>query len=456
MPIPAVQCLMACVHGQVLQRRLLARHHHVDVVPAAQAVIHHRQQGVGVRGQVHPDDVRLLVHHVVDEPRILVGEAVVVLPPDVRRQQVVQRRDGGPPADLARGLQPLGVLVEHRIDDVDEGLVGGEQAVAPGQQVALQPALAGVLGQDLHHPAVGIQALVGRQPLGHPGPRGGRQHVAQPVRGDLVRAEQAEVPGRLVLLRHRAQVFAQHPGGLGRAWSRGRRPPGRTGGSRAAADRASAPRRWRAGWRPSVGRPSGPGPAAPGAAGRDRRTAPRAGSCAARPPAGPGGPAAPPARPAAPGANARCPRPACHPPACGPVHPFGVRSTIIGQRGRSTRAAGAGLPLDVPDAPDDRVQGLGHRLVHGHRVVALDEERLVSVADHQRFQLGPADPGQHRGVGDLVAVEVQDGQHRPVVPGIEELVGVPGGGQRPGLGLPVAHHAGDQQIRVVEGGAVGV
>jgi hypothetical protein len=34
------------------------------------------------------------------------------------------------------------VLVEHRIHDVDEGLVAGEEAVAAGEQIALQPALA--------------------------------------------------------------------------------------------------------------------------------------------------------------------------------------------------------------------------------------------------------------------------------------------------------------------------
>jgi hypothetical protein len=32
-------------------------------------------------------------------------------------------------------------LVEHRVDDVDEGLVAVEEAVAAGQQIALEPAL---------------------------------------------------------------------------------------------------------------------------------------------------------------------------------------------------------------------------------------------------------------------------------------------------------------------------
>ncbi|CAM5598775.1 hypothetical protein SCYAM73S_07694 [Streptomyces cyaneofuscatus] len=40
--------------------------------------------------------------------------------------------------------------------------------------------------------------------------------------------------------------------------------------------------------------------------------------------------------------------------------------------------------------------------------------------------------------------------------GVEELVGVPGRGERPSLRLAVADHAGDEEVRVVEGGAVGV
>ena len=64
----------------------------------------------------------------IDEARILVGEAVVILPPDMRRQQVVQRRDRLAPGDLPADLQPFCMLIEHRIDDVDEGLVAREKA----------------------------------------------------------------------------------------------------------------------------------------------------------------------------------------------------------------------------------------------------------------------------------------------------------------------------------------
>ena len=156
------QCQMPGAGGAVadgrvdvepLPLRLLAGDDQVDVVAAAQAVIGDRQQAVGVGRQIDARDVGLLVGDVIDEARVLVGEAVVVLPPDMGGEQVVQRRDRLAPRDCPADLQPLGVLVEHRIDDVDEGLVAGEEAVAAGEQVAFQPALAQVLAQHLHHAA---------------------------------------------------------------------------------------------------------------------------------------------------------------------------------------------------------------------------------------------------------------------------------------------------------------
>ena len=84
MPMPAVQWLDRLVHVEPLQGRLLAGDDDVDVVAAAQAVVRDGEQRVRVRRQVHADDLGLLVHDVVDEPGVLVDEAVVVLAPDVR------------------------------------------------------------------------------------------------------------------------------------------------------------------------------------------------------------------------------------------------------------------------------------------------------------------------------------------------------------------------------------
>ena len=81
------------------------------------------EQRVGVRRKVNAHDVGLLVGDKIDETRILVAEAVVILLPDVRGQEIIERGDWASPGQAARNLQPLGVLVEHGIHDVDEGLV---------------------------------------------------------------------------------------------------------------------------------------------------------------------------------------------------------------------------------------------------------------------------------------------------------------------------------------------
>ena len=100
MPIPSVQCTTASSIVSHCGSGVLAGDDHVDVVAAAQAVVGDRQQAVGVRRQVDPHDVGLLVDDVVEEAGVLVGEAVVVLLPDVRGEQVVQRRDLPAPREL--------------------------------------------------------------------------------------------------------------------------------------------------------------------------------------------------------------------------------------------------------------------------------------------------------------------------------------------------------------------
>ena len=61
------------------------------------------------------------------------GEAVVVLTPDVRAEEVVERGDVAATGSHYH-LQPLRVLVEHRVDDVDERLVVVEDAVPARQE----------------------------------------------------------------------------------------------------------------------------------------------------------------------------------------------------------------------------------------------------------------------------------------------------------------------------------
>jgi hypothetical protein len=119
---------------------------------------------------------------VVEEPGVLMSEAVVILLPDVGREEIVQRRDLPAPRQLRRHLQPLGVLAEHRVDDANEGLVAVEHAVPTREQVPLEPAFALVLAEHRVE-----DAPVRRQEFVVPGvtcvplPVGDLKHRAQEV-----------------------------------------------------------------------------------------------------------------------------------------------------------------------------------------------------------------------------------------------------------------------------------
>ena len=241
-------------------------------------------------------------------------EPVVVLAPDRGRQQDVLGCDRGAPRHVVLAdVQPLGVLVEHGIDDVGEGFIGVEEPVPPGQQVSLQPAEQRVLRQHLHDaPIDGKLTAVGvlRQHVGHPRLLARLVDGLKPVRGGLVRSKDAEA--RHVVLHHIAKVLAERLGVLVAARCRVTRRRRRTCESREARDPSAAVRRWRAGWRSCAGTlrrqafELGHEPAAA------RRTVPRACSCASSPRGASGSPGCHAHRRTAPGASARTL------PPCGP------------------------------------------------------------------------------------------------------------------------------------------
>ena len=64
-------------------------------------------------------------------------------------------------------------------------------------------------------------------------------------------------------------------------------------------------------------------------------------------------------------------------------------------------------------------------LVHRRRVVAFDEVHVVAVALEERAHVVVGGAAEHGGVGDLVAVEVEDRQHRAVARRVEEVDALP-------------------------------
>ena len=126
--------------------------------------------------------------------------------------------DTGARQDSSRAdAKPLGVLVEHGINDVNKGLVGREEAMAAGEQIAFEPTLQSVLGKHLQDPPVARQLaavsvlwkIVGQpQFLAHLVDR------VEPVRAVFVGAEDPEV--RWVLAHNVPQEAAQGTGVLSR------------------------------------------------------------------------------------------------------------------------------------------------------------------------------------------------------------------------------------------------
>ena len=104
------------------------------------------------------------------------------------------------------------MLVQHGVDNVDEGFVAVEEPVATGEQVSLEPSLALVLGEHLDNPSARSEMVVVGEDFGFPGTIGHFEDVLKPVRDRFVRTEYPEVCG--VGNYDIAQPTAEHPGGL--------------------------------------------------------------------------------------------------------------------------------------------------------------------------------------------------------------------------------------------------
>ena len=433
-------------------RSLLAGHDHVHVLLTAQAMVGDREQAVGVGRQVDPDHLGLLVQHHIDEARVLVGEAVMVLAPDMRAQQVIERWNRPSPGNSVRHLEPLRVLVEHRIDDMDECLVAVEQAVPAGQRVALEPALAEVFAQHLHHPAIGREVIIDGERLRHPGPVGHVEDGAESIGDRFIRSHQAEVPGIVGddvtqipaqdlrrLVKRRSGLFdldgiiakvrqTQLLGELATVRMRIRAHPASTGWWQRGQFRHQRPALVEQLLRTVAAQPFVQDPqmlrlchvvdrdlvGAPGSL--DRQPVHHLGT-----------------------------GPALRRPHHDHGPEWASRALFLSRRS-----------LDFLDLVEDELQQGGHPLVHLHRVVAGDDVRGVAVTLEELAQLALRDSRQDRRVGDLPAIQMKNGQHGAVRDRVEELVRVPAGRQWSGLRLTVTDDAEDLEVRVVEGGAVRV
>ena len=110
----------------------------------------------------------------------------------------------------------------------------------------------------------------------------------------------------------------------------------------------------------------------------------------------------------------------------------------------------AGIFLDFPDLFDHSVERRRHRRMHETRIIPTDIMRRPSVPTQQLIQLFMADARKQCRVGDFIAVEMQDGQHRPIRRWMNEFIRMPSGGQRPGFGFTITDHAGDDELWIIK------
>ncbi|SHT98726.1 Uncharacterised protein [Mycobacteroides abscessus subsp. abscessus] len=69
----------------------------------------------------------------------------------------------------------------------------------------------------------------------------------------------------------------------------------------------------------------------------------------------------------------------------------------------------SGFLLDMRDPVEGPITCRGQLLVHLGRIVADDYSRIMTVSGQKRREIVFGDASQYRRVGNLVAVEMQDG-----------------------------------------------
>ena len=348
------------------------------------------------------------------------------------------------------------MLIEHRIDDVHEGLVAAEEAVAAGQQIAFEPALTLVLAQHFHGAPVVREMRIGRADFGRPHASGHLEHIVPAIRSQLIRAEDAEIRSRQIQLHDIADVGALDARRFGvRA----------TGLFQLDCILAEVRQPQAAQQDAAVGvRIVAHAALALGCELAQLRSQPALareqllGSIAAHPLF----------------QQAQVPallrelrqRHLMRAPTVFDGDAVDFARTrpslrrVQHERGPSralVKAVAACGTLDLANARDDAVERARHREMR--RLVArlvVDVKRLVAVAAQQLRQLLARNAREHGRARDLVAVEMQDRQDGAIAHRVEKLVRMPAGRERPGLRFAVADDAGDDEIRVVERGAMSV
>src|SRR5277367_2449744 len=94
--------------------------------------------------------------------------------------------------------------------------------------------------------------------------------------------------------------------------------------------------------------------------------------------------------------------------------------------------------------------------MHLERVIPFDEIGLVAMALKELGEIVVAMSSPNSGSGNLVAVEMENGQHRAIAGRIDEINALPTAGEGAGFGFPVSHDRSHQQVGIVHHSAKSV
>ena len=86
----------------------------------------------------------------------------------------------------------------------------------------------------------------------------------------------------------------------------------------------------------------------------------------------------------------------------------------------------------------------------------IDEQRSPSAPFQIFLQIFPGNPPHDCGIGDLISIQVQDGEDSAILLRIQETAALPSGGKRAGLRFAVSHDTGCDQSGIIQHGAEGM
>src|SRR5438093_1093660 len=116
----------------------------------------------------------------------------------------------------------------------------------------------------------------------------------------------------------------------------------------------------------------------------------------------------------------------------------------------------AGVVLDLANPRPANVECRGEVAGDARRSGAGDDVDVVTVAEEEApYRLVRLTTEDGR-AGDLVSVQVEDGQHRTIPRRVEEVDALPRALEWPRFGLAISDHGDREEVRVVEDGPEGV